>query len=258
MASRALGAVAALVTAILLPVHAGAARSQQTGVFALYRGTPQIDSHVRLLGHDELDIVQYPMHSTAPLVRYVRSEGEPLHVVLIRDDFRSFSHVHPVGDGRGHYHVRVALDSGHRFYAFVASQPNGLPRQVFRFTLQAGAPPHHLATSLQAPSRVSLAGPYRVLLSHATIVAHRPYTIDVSVNGPHGAALRVPPEHGAAAHTVFISPQTLQYVHVDAREDGGNRLKLRVPALAPGAYRMWMQFSEGNAALTAPFTLVAR
>lgn len=258
MASRTIRTLAALVAALFACTAARAAAPKQTGAFALYHGTPQIRSQVQLTGHDELDIVQYPQGSRWPLVRYARSEGEPVHVILVRDDFRSFSHVHPRAVGNGHFRVRLALDSGHRFYAFVASQPSGFARQVFRFTLQAGAPPHHLETSLEAPSRVAVAGPYRVALSEASVPAGTPQTIAVAVNKRGGGKAALSSVYGAPAHTVFISPQTLQYVHVDAHAANGRRLALRVPALAPGVYRMWMQLDAGNSSLTAPFTLVAR
>lgn len=236
---------------------ASAAPQRQTGAFALYRGVPKIVSNVSLVGSNELDIVQYPIGSGTPVLHYVSTEGEPLHVILVRDDFRAFSHVHPISAGKGHYRVRVALDAGHRFYAFVASQPAGDPPQVFRFTLQAGAPPHHVDTSLEAPSRIGTAGPYRLTLSSDVLTAGKPKAIRVSVSRA-GRTVALKPFHGAAAHMMFINPQSLEYVHVDAHAQGGGRIVLNVPALPRGTFRMWVQFEPQRAILTVPFTLAAQ
>jgi hypothetical protein len=191
-------------------------------------------------------------------VRYVSSESEPIHVILVRDDFGAFEHVHPAPYGNGHYRVQVALASGHRYYAFVGSRPAGAQPQVFRFTLKAGAPPHHVATNLLAPTTQSLAGPYRIDLSSAQFPARKSATIDLRVFGRNGNVVAVLPYHGARAHTVFVNPSSLEYVHIDAHSDGGKRLVLRIPPLAQGTYRMWLQFRGNGTTFTAPFTLAAQ
>lgn len=232
MAGRAIGAV---ILAL------------QAGVFALFAGKPQIASQVQLIGHNELQIIQRRTAGGRPITRYVLNEGKPLHVVLVRDDFRSFSHVHPAMMRDGAFRAQVALDAGHRFYAYVASQPVGMSRQVFRFILQAGAPPHHLATTIAAPRTTSAAGPYAVRLDRATLTQTP-------------GVLHVYTKDRAALHTVLVNTQTLTYAHVDARLQPGAccTYELQVPPLAPGLYRMWAQLERGHSALTAPFTLGVR
>lgn len=233
MAGRALGAIALAV---------------QAGAFALFGGTPQIVSHVRLAGHNVLEIVQRRTANGPPIRQYALNEGEPLHLVLVRDDFRSFSHVHPAMLANGAFRTHVALDAGHRFYAFVASQPAGDAKQVFRFVLQAGAPPHHLDTTIAAPRTTSQAGPYPVRLQRA-VLGTAPQTL--AVYAPYRAAL----------HTVLVNTQTLTYAHVDGMLDPARKCctyTLQLPRLAPGLYEMWTQFGRDGSALTARFTLAAR
>jgi hypothetical protein len=233
-----------------------AAQREQHGQFALYHGTPQIRSNVRLTANNELEIVQYPLRGNTPVTQYRNMESEPVHVVLVRDDFRSFSHVHPRAVSDGRYRVRVALDAGHRYYAFVASRPVGDTRQVFRFTLKAGMPPRHVETAFDAPSARANAGPYRVTLSSGVLTAGEPQTIAVRVSTAAGSPVQTRPFRGAQAHTVFVNIQTLQYVHADApRVD--DRIDLRVPPLTRGSYRMWLEFYDGRAIFAAPFTLFA-
>src|SRR5690242_2584384 len=111
MARRSIGSITVLLLSALLCARAGA--QQQTGQFALYRGTAQIVSKVTLVGGNELDIVQFARSSHMPITHYKRPENESVHVILVRDDFRSFSHVHPREINGGHFRVRVALDAGH-------------------------------------------------------------------------------------------------------------------------------------------------
>lgn len=232
MAGRALGA-------IILAV--------QTGAFALFAGKPQLVSQVQLVGHNQLQIVQRLRAGGAPITHYDLNEGEPLHLVLVRDDFRSFSHLHPRMRSNGSFRTSVALDAGHRFYAYVASQPAGMSRQVFRFVLQAGAPPHHLDTTIAAPRTASLAGPYPVRLDRA-VLAQTPTTV------------RIYTKQRATLHTVLVNTSTLTYAHVDAALERGAccTYALSLPRLAPGLYRMWAQFERGRSTLTAPFTLSVR
>jgi hypothetical protein len=255
MASSARTAIVALAFALLTFATASSAQ-QQTGQFALYHGTPHLRSDLRLIGGNKLDIVQYPLRGSTPLTRYALTEGEALHVVLVRDDFRSFSHVHPRGGANGTFHVRVALDAGHRYYAFVGSKPFGEPWQVFRFTLQAGAPPHRVATTFEAPSTSAVGGPYRVTLTTAHLAAGKPQTIRARISTASGSSVATKPFRGAQAHTVFVNIQTLQYVHADAPKTSGD-IALRVPPLTKGAYRMWLEFNDRKAIFAAPFTLVA-
>ena len=219
----------------------------QTGAFALFGGKPQIVSQVQLVGHNELAIVQLSAATHAPITQYVPTEGQDVHVVLVRDDFRSFSHVHPTPGARGAFRTQVALDAGHRFYAYVASEPQGFSRQVFRFVLQAGAPPHHLDTSLAAPHTTSLAGRYTVHL-------------DRDVLSRNGGPLLVQIPHRAGLHSVLVNTSTLTYAHVDGTLTRGAccTYRMQMPRLARGVYRMWLQFDDSAGSLTAPFTIDVR
>jgi hypothetical protein len=69
--------------------------------------------------------------------------------------------------------------------------------------------------------------------------------------------VRTRPFRGAEAHTVFVNIETLQYIHADAPRSSG-AIELRVPPLTNGAYRMWLEFSDGKSIFAAPFTLVAQ
>ncbi|MBV8373078.1 MAG: hypothetical protein JOY69_07430, partial [Candidatus Eremiobacteraeota bacterium] len=78
---------------------------------------------------------------------------------------------------------------------------------------------------------------------------------------------------GAPAHCVFINTSTLQYVHVHPMLRNGNDMnakgpmqvnmtgvgplmRLHLPAMPAGTYKLWIQFLGGAYKLyTVPFTI---
>jgi hypothetical protein len=168
MESRTIRGVVAAIACALTVCVARAEVLQQTGQYALAQGKPQMVSRLSLVnganGLQTLVLIQYAPHSTAPLTRYVPTEDEPLHIVIVRDDFLSFGHVHPQMSRSGVFRLPYLLERGHRYYAYVASQPTGLREHVFRFVLASGTAPRHLATSVVAPAVHTRAGPYDVSL----------------------------------------------------------------------------------------------
>jgi hypothetical protein len=262
MEGRAIRGVAACALCAFTFFVARAAIVQQTGQYALAEGKPQIASRLSLIngrnGLQTLVLSQYALHSTAPLTRYELTEDEPLHIAIVRDDFQSFGHVHPQMSGKGVFRVPYLLERGHRYYAYVASQPAGRPEQVFRFVLQSGAP-HNLTATVKAPSVRARAGPYDVSLDQSRVPAMRSQSLTVDINrDPRTSG--VAPYHVAWAHAFLVNTSSLTYSHIDGASDRSIccEYALRAPPLPKGLYKMWLQFNDGTSTYTAPFTFAAR
>lgn len=264
----------ASLTVALTLVLALLSSSVHAGVFALTGGTAQATSqmHVSGNGTNDLDLVQYARGSRAPITRYDLEETKPIHLILVRDDFRTFAHLHPILKPNGHFGLQVALDAGHRYYAYADTKPHGMSQQVFRYELVAGTPPRRMATSVSGSLPYVYAGPYGVRLATTRIAANRPQTIHVTITRGRALANDLRPYLGAAAHGVLINTATLAYVHVhpisamngtempslapSAHVDG--RIGLQTPPLKPGTYKMWLQFAGKGGVFVAPFTLAVR
>ncbi len=257
----------------------GTPLGSQMGKWALHGSRAQIVS--RLYGRPksagtDLDIVQYRIGSSAPIVRYTIEQTKLMHLILVRDDFREFAHVHP-RFSRGHFIVPITIAQGHRYYVYADSTPDGMPQQVFRFQIGAGTQPALLQTVLAPSARDAVVGPYNVRLSTTRLVANRPQTLHavVSRNGVPAADLE--PYLGAAAHVVMINTSDLTYFHIhpmDAASAAGmnmDHMKMAVPASLSGkmklavpplgshaAYKLWLQFKGGGTVYAAPFTIVAQ
>ena len=96
---------------LLLPLAAAANNTSfENGQWALRNGPPQILSQLVVRtskDRTELDVVQY--HDGKKIIRYHQEEAHDLHLILVRDDFRDFTHLHPQMKA-GHFIADVALE----------------------------------------------------------------------------------------------------------------------------------------------------
>jgi hypothetical protein len=281
---RLIAAAVAAVALALSGARAATVGVEQRGVFALLGGTPRIQSTARsqFAGASlMLAIRQYRRNGTA-LTRYDSDMEMLMHLVVVRDDFREFMHLHPAFDSTtGSFKQTFPVDRSHRYFVYADSTPTGIAQQVFRFMVsRAGSggsgPPRTGFDEVPSPTTVS-AGPYSVVLARTTLQANDPQTLDVTVYKGASPAPDLATYLGAAAHAVFIDTSTLQYVHIHPTPRGaksmamgadmnmnesaqaGPLMTMQVPALPPGTYKLWIQFRGARGAVyVAPFTLRAR
>lgn len=256
--------------------HAAALPPPQTGVFALLGGTAKITSTLRTAPHGgalatELRVQQFRIGSNAPILAYDVEMQHTMHLVVIRDDFATFAHLHPdFNTQTGAFDAAFTRVPQHRYYVYADSTPHGIGRQVFRFTIGSSASVAATAPAFAASSSSAAAGPYTVMLNRTAFPADSPLSLDLTIDKGSALAHDLGTYLGAAAHAVLIDTSTLDYVHVHpyVRSASGSmgmmnlagpRLRMDLPALPAGTYRLWVQFRGGGYRVyTAPFTVVAR
>lgn len=277
--------IAALATIVALAALSGASSArasvgpaQQTGTFALLGGTPKIVSKFwAVMGPgltSTLKVQQFPAGSKSPILNYAVEMQRTMHMIVVRDDFATFAHLHPAfNTTTGTFDNSFTKQPNHRYYVYADSTPVGMSQQVFRFTIESDGPLANDKPSLVASPTAAIAGPYTVTLTKTALSAGTPAEIDVTIDkgghpaGDLGAYL------GAASHVVFINTSTLQYVHVhpiagnatsgkgtiEMNMSGtGPHQHMHVPALPAGYYKMWLQFrGAGYKIYTVPFTIAA-
>jgi len=275
----ALGSLAAIA-------RASAGTPAIRGTFALLEGTPKLVSELRTSPGSgttaNLKIRQFKPDGSTPIVDYEIDMQMLMHVIVVRDDFLTFEHLHPAFDAAtGTFSQAFTKERYHRYYVFADSEPKGMGQQVFRFTLPSDGP---IMTGM-VPSMASTpsidAGPYVVTLSATTLPANTAQTVDLTITKNGRPAQDLGTYLGAAAHVVFISVPTLAYVHVhphvmgstaggggataqsagmhmDMAEEqaAGPNMKMDLPALPAAPYKVWVQFRGANDKLyAAPFTV---
>ena len=272
-------ASAALLAFCALSVASASVVRIQNGAFALLGGAPKIASLARSTfseGNGTLVIRQFGSERKI-LLDYDMDMEKLMHLIVVRDDFAEFMHLHPAFDAMtGAFTQAIKKNPYHRYYVYADTTPRGIGQQVFRFTL-ANDEPLTASSFPTAPSSASVAvAPYTASLGATTLRANQAQSLafNVSRNGAPASDLR--PYLGAAAHAVFINVATLQYVHLHPTVKGaaamqmsagmamahaaaGPAMQLNLPALPAGTYKLWLQFRGGDDRVyTAPFTLLLR
>lgn len=279
-------AAAALLAAVCAAgiAHAAAGRAEQPGVFALLGGAPKISSELRVSHRSSLtgmlNVAQFTPNGK-PILEYDVDMEHLMHMVIVRDDFATFAHVHPDFDtATGTFSQAFTKEANHRYYVYADTTPHGFPQQVFRFTLDAAGSVSNSRPSFAPSTPTAAAGPYSVTLANTTLQADRPQNLDLTVLENGKPAHDLAPYLGAAAHVVFINTSTLTYVHIhpmlrgkndaDASMSSGMNMpmamenksgpfmQMDVPALPSGTYKVWIQFLGKGKLYTVAFTLLAR
>jgi len=282
----------------LVATIAAAGRVEQTGTFALLGGQSKIVSkfwtdHAQGLTAT-LKVRQFQTDGKTPILDYDVDMQHLMHLVVVRDDFATFDHLHPVFDTTtGTFQQSFTKATRHKYYVFADTTPHGIGQQVFRFTLESAGEAAMYKLSAEASSPDAHAGPYTAILQKTTIAANSPQSIDLTIVKGDDPADDLGTYLGAPAHVVLIDMSTLEYVHVHpmvrnektansniqstsngmqvnmymgAANSGspppapaaGPFLSLMLPALPAGSYKTWVQFRGGYKVYTAAFTIVAR
>ncbi|MBV9233922.1 MAG: hypothetical protein JO030_07760 [Candidatus Eremiobacteraeota bacterium] len=261
---------------------ASARPAEQRGEFALLGGTPKIVSKfwtaLSTTYSSMLFIRQYAADGTTPIRNYDLDMQKLMHLVIVRDDFATFAHVHPAFDpSTGTFSQRFTKERNHRYYVYADTDPRGIGQQVFRFTIESDGPTAQQSPPSGASATTLTIAPYTVTLSATTLPADRPQELGISVRREGRPAADLRPYLGAAAHAVFINTATLQYVHLhpmlrgaaamptnmampmSSQSAAGPEMQLDLAALPAASYKLWLQFGgAGDRVYTAPFTLLVR
>lgn len=280
--TRLIGALVTGTLAALSIFGIAAARFEATGTFALLGGSPQIVSKLWAdpgPGENTTLKVRQFQRTGAPILGYQIDMQRLMHLVVVRDDFAMFAHLHPEFDTTtGTFRQSFEEEPHHRYYVYADTTPNGIGQQVFRFTLGASSAQGSPVVDT-TPKATAAAPPYSVTLGAAEIAARRPQMLTISVFEGGKPARDLGTYLGAAAHAVLINTQTLTYVHLHPTVRGapsmamasgsgmnmgaaaaaGPLMEMSLPALPAAPYKLWLQFrGVGDGIYTAPFTLLVR
>ena len=276
-----------LATMLVLAPAAFAAKLE--GTFAMQGAMPKSTGHLLLTqaGSDVLnqhiDLWLTPPGSSQPFKDYEVEMTKKLHVIIVSDDFKTFLHIHPTLEPSGHFTITQKFPAPGRYFLFSDGLPGDLDHQVFRFTLDVGAPTNREPV-VPATGRAVNIGPYEVDLSQTNLTVGGMDMIDVLVLKNGKPATDLHPYLGAAAHCVFLNDRDLSYVHVHPMTPGqmsmgkpmydkygrmlmpelpenasiSGEMMLHVMIQEAGTYRLWLQFrGEGDQLYVAEFTMKA-
>jgi hypothetical protein len=177
-----------------------------------------------------------------------------LHLIVVRRDLATFSHLHPRREPDGSWQVELTLPSPGPYRAFADLAPKEGPDLTLAVDLIA--PGEWTEQELPQPSGIARVDDYRVdLTGEVTAGAHSELTFTVTRGG---RSVELQPYLGALGHLVALRASDLAYLHVHPVEDTSSdagRFGVEVPS--PGRYRLFLQFRHEDRVRTASFTVEA-
>jgi hypothetical protein len=177
-----------------------------------------------------------------------------LHLIVVRRDLATFSHLHPTREADGTWHVELTLPSPGPYRAFADLAPQDGPEMTLSADLTA--PGEWTEEQLPAPSRRARADEYQVDLTGELVAGvHSEIAFGVSRDGP---GVKLEPYLGALGHLVALRASDLTYLHVHPLEQASSEaVPFGVEVPSPGAYRLFLQFQHENRVHTVAFTMHA-
>jgi hypothetical protein len=177
-----------------------------------------------------------------------------LHLIMVRRDLATFSHLHPTREADGTWHIELTLPSPGPYRAFADLAVRDGPEMTL--TVDLTAPGEWVEQQLPAPSRTARAGRYQVeLTGELAAGVHSEIAFSVSRNG---RGVELEPYLGALGHLVALRASDLAYLHVHPLEDGSSEaVRFGVEVPSSGAYRLFLQFQHEHRVHTAAFTVQA-
>jgi Cu+-exporting ATPase len=221
----------------------------------------------------ELTVTVRDEETGAPVDDLVRTHQVWMHMIVTREDFGTFAHLHPEPTGRdGVFTVEAVLPTAGSYAVHTEFREQGQMTDVLA--------EHAVTVAGDAPPPVPVpAGDVREQVVDGVRIelegdAHVDGTSDLAFRFSDAETGRpvddLQPYLGAAGHVVVIAADGSSFGHRHAEtEDADGRPVLAMPGTefgpelgmharfeAPGAYRLFAQFRLGDGTVaTAPFTL---
>jgi hypothetical protein len=183
----------------------------------------------------------------ATLRAFETEQGRRMHLIVVRRDLRRFQHLHPVQDARGRWTVALTLPDAGVYHAFADFQTGGA-RRTLGVDLFAGGRFEPLA--LPAASTTARTDGYAVTLANAGSGGGE---LRFAVRRGATTVSDLQPYLGANGHLVMLRAGDLAYEHVHPLQTSG-ALAFDTAGVAPGTYRLFLQFRHRDRVHTAAFT----
>ena len=174
-------------------------------------------------------------------------QARRMHLIVVRRDLRRFPHLHPAEDATGPWSTTLALPDAGVYHAFADFRSGG-ERRTAGLDLFAGGRFEPLA--LPPATDTARVGGYDVTLGEHGSADHPELRFAVRRDGAPVDDLQ--PYLGARGHLVMLRAGDLAYEHVHPLSAG--ELAFATDDVAPGTYRLFLQFRHAGKVHTAAFT----
>lgn len=189
----------------------------------------------------------------------------PMHLIIVRDDLSYFDHLH-LEPQNGIFATAYSFPSAGDYKLWVDVKPQGGRQFLTAFRLHIEGQPVYERFSLAVDNQYTklvMNGQYRVSLAlPSELGIHHGANLKFSIADVNGKPITdLQPMLGAKAHSIIISEDTHDFLHVHPEEEvssswrGGPDAAFHAQFPKAGLYKTWVQFQHHGKTITADFVL---
>jgi hypothetical protein len=177
------------------------------------------------------------------------SHEKMMHVIIVSDDLKDYSHVHPEEKGNGIYTVKYDLPEN-SYKTFVDIKPKNLEYQVSPIALHVGnGHDEPEENSLKADTNLTKTiNEKTVQLTTTELVLNKDVTLSFDTKG-----ITPEPYLGALGHVVILDEKGEKFVHVHPASEEKTDFITKFDT--PGIYKVWGEFKSDGKVGSYPFVI---
>jgi hypothetical protein len=214
----------------------------------------ELDATTPAAGQPETWTLRVLDEEAKPVTSFERDQTKLMHLIVVRDDFTGYQHLHPVLKPDGDFVVPVTLAQPGR-YRVIADFTTGGKR--YPLGVDITVPGKVKRVPLPAPSSMSSVDGYSVMSAHGALQSDREEQMTFAVMRSGRPVTDLQPYLGTYGHLVALRKPDLAYSHIHPVADDRRAGTITFDAEFPtaGTYRLFLQFRAEGAVHTAPFTV---
>lgn len=205
-------------------------------------------------------------HSGDIIQEFEAIHDKLMHIIVVEEDLSYFAHIHPFLETSSRkFTINHTFPESGKYKVWVDFKPKSGGQTLVAFTLNVTGNPIHdlipLVNSKQYAKNIN--DEYLVSLKlPKEIRAKEDVDITFSISGVFGNPITdLEPLMGAGGHSVIISREVREFLHVHPSEEaepnwkGGPAVSFKTNFTNPGLYKVWGQFQHNGKIITADFIL---
>jgi hypothetical protein len=196
--------------------------------------------------------------SNQPIKKFDTVHEKLMHLIIVSKDLSYFSHIHPEYKGNGEFTITSTFPAGGDYQMIAEVTPHGAgDNSVEKHWVHIDGPPSNSEPLVPDSSLTKVIDGLKVTLSFDHIMAEMDLNMTFTI---HDATTDKPitnlqPYLGAMGHSVAISADSKQYLHIHPMTTKGNGPSVTFMTFFPkkGVYKIWGQFQYNNRVIVVPF-----
>ncbi len=189
-----------------------------------------------------------------------------MHIIIVGEDLSYFAHIHPTFEDRNNtFTISHTFPEAGKYKIWVDFKPKNGSQTLTAFSSNVtGNPIHkHIPITNDKQHAKEIDGKYQISLTiPKEIRANSDVDIAFSISNIIGHPITdLEPLMGAGGHSVIISDDIQEFLHVHSSEEvdytwkGGPTVHFKTRFPSPSLYKVWGQFQHQGRIITADFVL---